>query len=322
MQWDAIVKTIEARLQGAPALTRFAPSPTGYLHLGHVVNALYVWGIARALDGKVILRLENHDRTRCKQEYEEALLQDLEWLDLIPDLGKPDQFRKGTCEYRQSDCEAHYQAALQELTEKGFVYACDCSRKRIQARQENYHQDNTSQAPDHREPGKPPLSTPPATDELRYDGFCRDRNLPFTPNSTLRLKLPDQPVTFEDIVLGPQTQYPANDIGDMAIRDNHGHWTYQFAVVVDDIRQGINLIIRGMDILSSTGRQILLAEMLGQDKRPIYLHHPLLVDASGKKLSKREFSADIHHLMMSGKPANEVLEEAASRAGLSQIPAL
>jgi glutamyl-Q tRNA(Asp) synthetase len=299
MHWEPLIAKIKDQLNAKPALTRFAPSPTGYLHLGHVVNALYVWGIARSLHGKVILRLENHDRTRCKPEYEAALLEGLEWLGLNPDLGKPADFRKGTCEYRQSDCEHHYQAALDKLIADGLVYACDCSRKRIQAR--------TGQ---------------PDTEELRYDGHCRGKKLPFSHGMTLRLRLPDKPVTFEDILQGPQTQWPARDVGDFALKDNHGHWTYQFAVVVDDMRQNINLIIRGMDILSSTGRQIILAEMLGQPQRPIYIHHPLLVDASGRKLSKRDFSADIHQLMLSGKPAKEVLQEAADLAGFDAIPAL
>ncbi len=273
-------------------ITRFAPSPTGYLHLGHVVNALYVWRAARAVGGKVVLRLENHDRIRCKQEYEAALLEDLEWLGFLPDFGLPAEFRAGACAYRQSDCEQHYAHALAELRAQGLVYACDCSRKRILAR--------TGQAD---------------TDELRYDGFCRDRGLEDAPGRSLRLQLADRTVHFQDLILGPQVQQPALEIGDVAIRDNHGHWTYQFAVVVDDLRQGINLIVRGLDILSSTGRQILIAEALGQQRQPFYLHHPLLTDASGRKLSKRDFDADIHALQQQGVEPSVVIAAAAYRAG-------
>jgi glutamyl-Q tRNA(Asp) synthetase len=293
MDFDSTVELIKARLDGQVAITRFAPSPTGYLHLGHVVNALYVWGIAHAVGGKVVLRLENHDRVRCKPEYEAALLEDLEWLGLEPDFGKPAEFRAGASDYRQSDCERFYWDALSRLQAAGHVYACDCSRKRILAR--------TGQ---------------PDGEELRYDGYCRERGLPLDTNETLRVRIPEVAVEFEDLLLGKQVQNPHQEIGDIAIRDNHGHWTYQFAVVVDDIRHGINLIIRGMDILSSTGRQILLAEMMGQEKRPLYLHHPLLVDAHGRKLSKRDFAADIHSLMLAGKSAKEVLLEAAALAGL------
>ncbi|HEX2901197.1 MAG TPA: glutamate--tRNA ligase family protein, partial [Bacteroidia bacterium] len=267
--------------------------PTGYLHLGHVVNALYVWKIARELGGEVVLRLENHDRIRCKPEYEAALLQDLEWLGFVPDLGKPEEFRAGASIYRQSDGEASYRAALDGLRARGLVYACDCSRRRIVAR--------ASQAD---------------TEELRYDGHCRDRGLADGPGLTLRLRLPDRQVSFEDGLQGLQIQHPSLEIGDFALRDNHGHWTYQFCVVVDDIRQDISLIVRGMDILSSTGRQIILAELLGQASQPLYVHHPLLVDAAGKKLSKRDFAADIHSRMLAGEPAKSILEEASALANL------
>nr|MBP8073836.1 hypothetical protein [Bacteroidia bacterium] len=128
------IEWILERLDGRVLRTRFAPSPTGYLHMGHVVNALYVWGVARACEGEVVLRLENHDRIRCKPEFETALLQDLEWLGFEPDFGKIAEFRAGVCDYRQSDCESHYQAAVLSLQQRGLVYACDCSRKQILAR--------------------------------------------------------------------------------------------------------------------------------------------------------------------------------------------
>lgn len=286
-------EVLHAMLDGKPLRTRFAPSPTGYLHMGHVVHALYVWGIAEAMNGQVVLRIENHDRTRCKPEYEVALLENLQWLGLNPDEGKPEEFRAGHTEYRQSDCGIHYQEALKTLQSQGKVYVCACSRKRIQAR--------TNQTD---------------LEELRYDGHCRDLNLKDAPGMTLRLRLPNRTVEFYDISLGPQSQHPLQDIGDFALRDNHGHWTYQFAVVVDDLRQGINVIIRGMDILSSTGRQLLLAEMLGQKIQPLYLHHPLLVDSAGRKLSKRDFSSDIHTLMLAGEDSVKVLLEIAALTGI------
>ncbi len=291
MSWPDL-KRIQGLLGDQALLTRFAPSPTGYLHMGHIVHALYVWGIAKALGGKVVLRMENHDRIRCKPAYETALLEDLEWLGLVPDFGTPSEFRAGACAYRQSDCEARYQQALARLRSQGLVYACDCSRKRILAR--------TGQID---------------VEELPYDGYCRDRHLQDGAGMTLRLRLPSQTVVFEDILQGRQVQQPAIEIGDVAIRDNHGHWTYQFAVVNDDIRQGINLVVRGIDILSSTGRQIILAEHLGHTTRPIYLHHALLVDAAGRKLSKRDFDADIHTLYSSGMPASQVIGQAAWLAG-------
>src|SRR5690349_15582036 len=111
-----------------PIVTRFAPSPTGYLHLGHVVNAIYVWGVARATGGEVLLRLEDHDRIRCRDDYERALLEDLDWLGFVPDRGRhPPQ--------RQRDTEERYVNALAALRECHLVYACDCSRKEIRDQQ-------------------------------------------------------------------------------------------------------------------------------------------------------------------------------------------
>jgi glutamyl-tRNA synthetase/glutamyl-Q tRNA(Asp) synthetase len=109
--------------------TRFAPSPTGYLHLGHVVNAIYVWGLARAASGQVILRIEDHDRQRCRREYETALLDDLDWLEFRPDIYPTEDFRRGRCDGRQSDRDHVYRRALEPLIARGLVYGCDCTRK-------------------------------------------------------------------------------------------------------------------------------------------------------------------------------------------------
>jgi glutamyl-Q tRNA(Asp) synthetase len=287
------LSAITDALGGRPLRTRFAPSPTGYLHLGHVVNALYVWGIARALGGEVVLRLEDHDRTRCKPVYEEALLQDLAWLGLRPDIGLPEEFQAGPCDYRQSDCHAHYTAALAQLQAQGRVYACDCSRQSIRAR--------TGQ---------------PDYEELSYDGHCRDKGLPFAPGCTMRVRLDAGEVHFWDALAGERQQAPAQQCGDIAVIDRNGCWTYQFAVVVDDLRHGISLVIRGMDIEPSTGRQVALMQLLGVTQPPLYLHHGLLTDSAGRKLSKRDFDADIHTVMLAGTPAEEVLAHAGRKAGL------
>ena len=288
---------LKVKLGGIAPLSRFAPSPTGHLHLGHVVNAIYTWGITQSLGGKVILRLENHDPVRCKPEFEKELLDDLDWLGFQPHFGTTKSFRAGTNPYRQSDCAADYALAFEHLQQNGLVYACDCSRKMILAR-------------------KPQA----AGEELCYDGHCRDRNLPLDEGHTLRLRLPDNKIVFEHLLIGKQTQHPATEIGDFAIRDNQGNWTYQFCVVIDDIHQNIDLIVRGMDILSSTGRQIILREMLqpGKLQRSSfrYAHHQLLTDANGRKLSKRDFDADIHTLPLNGVRASKVLGQAAFLANL------
>ncbi|HEX6106217.1 MAG TPA: glutamate--tRNA ligase family protein, partial [Gemmatimonadales bacterium] len=115
------VQALARRLPDRP-VTRYAPSPTGYLHLGHVVNAVYVWGLARALGGQVLLRVEDHDRTRSRPEYEATLLDDLDWLGLVPDLGLRPETRGSASAFRQSDCGDIYQAALERLTSAGLVF--------------------------------------------------------------------------------------------------------------------------------------------------------------------------------------------------------
>jgi glutamyl-tRNA synthetase/glutamyl-Q tRNA(Asp) synthetase len=270
------------RLPRAP-LTRFAPSPTGYLHLGHVVNAIWVWGLARALGGRVLLRVEDHDRGRCRPEYEQALLQDLAWLGLVPDLGPT----------RQRDAATVYHDTLAALEQLGLVYVCDCSRRDIAS--------DGGDVP-HR--------------ETRYPGRCRNRGLAPGPGRGQRLRLEPTLERFTDAMLGPQEQTPAEQCGDLLLRDRNGNWTYQFAVVVDDVRQGVDLVVRGADLLSSTGRQIALGRFLGRDQPPVFLHHPLLYRPDGAKLSKAASDTGIRELRAAGVPADEVLGRAAAVAGL------
>jgi glutamyl-Q tRNA(Asp) synthetase len=261
----------------APPLTRFAPSPTGYLHLGHVVNAIYVWGVARALGGRVLFRLEDHDRIRSRPEYEHALLEDLAWLGFEPDAGLDPLLR-------QSDTPEVYEQALAALRASTHVYACECSRKDI------------------------------GSD--RYDGRCRLRRLEAGPGRGIRVQLDAASETFDDALLGNVTQVPAEQCGDLLARDRDGHWTYQFAVTVDDQRQQVTLVIRGADLVSSTGRQILLARMLGRRNAPVFMHHPLIHAARGEKLSKSAGDTGVRELRSAGLTAPEVIGMAASHVGL------
>jgi len=261
-----------------PLVTRFAPSPTGYLHLGHVVNAIYVWGVARALGGRVVLRVEDHDRLRSRRKYEQALLEDLTWLGFEPDTGLAPLLR-------QSDTPARYEAALADLGRAHHVYACECSRKQIGGE--------------------------------RYDGSCRERRLEALPGRGIRVRLGPETESFTDALLGPLEQVPAEQCGDLLVRDLDGHWTYQFAVTVDDVQQGITLVIRGADLVSSTGRQLALARMMGRTTAPIFLHHPLLRDARGGKLSKSAGDTGVRELRAAGVSAPEVIGTAASLVGLT-----
>lgn len=262
--------------------TRFAPAPTGYLHLGHAVNAVWVWGVARAFGGQVLLRVEDHDRGRCRPEYEDALLDDLDWLGLVPDGMRTESFRHRMAHpQRQSDNDDRYAAHLAALESAGLCYPCTC---------------------------------PHAT---RYPGTCRTRGLPRDATPARRVVMEaGRPERFEDLRLGAQSQDPDLQCGDVLVRDRHGNWTYQFAVVVDDFEQGVDVVIRGEDILDSTGRQVRLARLLGRERPPAFLHHPLVRHADGRKLSKSTNDTGLRDLRATGHGREEVLGVAAFYGGL------
>lgn len=261
-------------------LTRFAPSPTGYLHLGHVANAIYVWGVAAARGGRVRLRIEDHDRIRSRPAFERALLEDLDWLGFVPDEGRDPVDR-------QSDRGGAYEEALRQLARTAHVYGCTCSRKDIG--------------------GEP------------YDGRCRERGLPMTAGTSIRVRLEPGVEHFDDLLLGPLDQDPAAQCGDLLLKDRDGHWTYQFAVTVDDLQQDITTVIRGADLLTSTGRQIRLAKLLGRLAPAQYLHHPLIRGAHGDKLSKAARDTGIRELREQGMSPEGVIGRAAAAVGL--VPA-
>ncbi len=271
-----------ALLRGTPPITRFAPSPTGYLHLGHVANAIFVWGIARATGGTVTLRLEDHDRIRSRAEYADACLEDLDWLGFRPDSGLSPL-------WRQCDRETRYGAVLASLVALGRVYACACSRREVGGE--------------------------------RYPGRCRDRGLPLDAGHGLRVRLDDGTQTATDILRGPLVQCPAEQCGDVLVRDRDGNWTYQFAVTVDDIDQGITLVIRGMDLVESTGRQVALMRLLGHPAVPAYLHHPLIYGKTGEKLSKAAADTGVRVLRARGVPPEAVVGRAAAAVGLAETAA-
>jgi glutamyl/glutaminyl-tRNA synthetase len=273
-------------------LTRFAPAPTGYLHLGHIVNAIYVWGMARARGARVLLRVEDHDRDRSRPEYERALLDDLDWLGFTPDLFSTDDFRAGRCESRQSDRGAIYADAARQLADAGLLYACACTRRDI-AR-----------------------ASTDTTDELKYPGTCRDLGLPLDAGVTWRVRMTPGVEGFDDALLGPQAQDPAEQCGDVAIRDRSGHWTYQFAVTVDDHLQGITLVVRGRDLLASTGRQIRLGRLLGRAEPATYAHHPLVMKSPTQKLSKSGRDSGVRDLRQAGWSPARVIALAAAQAGV------
>lgn len=258
------------------------------MHLGHVVNAIYVWGIARAQGLDVLLRIEDHDRIRCRPEYEMALLEDLDWLGFVPDAGRDPLLR-------QSDEPHVYESALTSLAQRHHVYACRCSRRDIGA--------------------------------MPYDGRCRELGLPWDVRRPEGLRLPAH---------GLRVQMPEGE--DILIRDRDGQWTYQFSVVVDDLRQDITHVIRGEDLADSTARQILLRGMLhdpppirlrqgsgGQATQPPqdpkFIHHPLILKPSGEKLSKSAGDTGVRELRAAGLSPEEVIGRAAAGVRLIGTPA-
>ncbi len=275
--------------------TRFAPAPTGWLHLGHVLNAEYVWDKAREYGGQVLLRIEDHDRERSRPECEAGILEDLDWLGYRADIFPTDAFRAGRCDGRQSDRGHVYRDAFEILRHKGLVYACDCTRRSLL--------EATA--------ARPGVDT----SELYYRGHCRDRNLPLTAGYGWRVCMEPGVESFEDVRLGTQRQDPSEQCGDVLLRDRHGNWTYQFAVTVDDWRQQIDFVIRGVDLLASTGRQIRMARLLGRAEPPAFLHHPLIMKRADQKLSKSDDDTGVRDLRERGWSPAEVIAAARTAGG-------
>ncbi len=258
-------------------ITRFAPAPTGYLHLGHVVNARHVWQAAHDRDGRVLLRIEDHDRQRSRPEYEAAIIEDLAWLG----------FQHDGAITRQSERDALYRKALQPLIDRELVYGCSCSRAEILT-----------------------VNGERAAAELRYPNTCRDRDIPLADDVGWRLRIEPGTESFFDEICGPQVQDPSAQCGDLLLRDRLGNWTYQFAVTVDDHLQKITDVIRGVDLLPSTGRQIRLARLLGRVDMPRFAHHGLVMKSATEKLSKSDGDTGVRDLRASGWSAESVLDEA------------
>jgi glutamyl-tRNA synthetase/glutamyl-Q tRNA(Asp) synthetase len=242
-----------------------------------------------------VLRIEDHDRTRCRPEYEQALLDDLDWLGFAPDEGTTADFRAGTSALRQSDHDWRYAAAITALEIRGLVYPCRCSRSDIARLVED----------------RP-------NEEMRYPGTCRDAAIQPEESMQRRVRLGPDRERFFDLLRGPQEQVPAEQCGDVLVRDRLGQWTYQFAVTVDDLDQKIDMVIRGEDLLESTGRQRALARLLGRKRSLHFMHHPLVRHPGGAKLSKSAGDSGVRELRAAGITPAEVLGRAAHAAGLSE----
>jgi glutamyl-tRNA synthetase len=287
-----------------PCRGRYAPSPTGHLHLGNASTALVAWLSVRARDGCFVMRMEDLDRGRVRPGLAESILEDLEWLGLDWDEG-PD--RGGPCSpYEQSRRTALYDRAFDELRAAGRVYPCFCSRKDIA---------EAASAP--QTPG----------DEARYPGTCREFG-PDDVSARLREKRPpawrfrvdpDQGQAFVDQVRGRCAPAGGVPPGDFVIRRMDGVAAYQLAVVVDDAAMEITEVVRGDDLLPSTVRQVILYEALGCSP-PGFAHVPLLLGPDGARLSKRHEGVTVRELRDAGLGPWEIVGRLAHLIGLRTTP--
>ena len=275
---------------------RFAPSPSGRIHLGNILCALLVWLSARQKGGKVVLRIEDLDTARCPRRYARQMEDDLRWLGLDwdqgPGVGGPDE------PYDQSERTALYQAALEKLEQKGLVYPCFCTRAELHA----------ASAP-HREAG-----------QVVYAGTCRNLTAAEAAEKAkqrppaLRLRVPEESWGFTDGHLGAYEENLARDCGDFLLRRSDGMFAYQLAVVVDDAAMGVTEVVRGADLLASTPRQLYLYRLLDAPP-PRYFHVPLLTAPDGRRLSKRDEDLDMGILREKYSP-QELLGALGHAAGL------
>ena len=264
---------------------RYAPSPTGRLHVGSARTALAAWLSVRAEGGVFVMRVEDLDGPRAVPGMAEAILEDLAWLgidwDAGPALGGPHG------PYTQSERFHLYEAALERLHGLERLFPCRHSRKDLQ---------RLATAP-HGSSGLPPYPTALRPSGLEPGWFAAHRN--GSPDAALRFLVHDRPVTFEDRVYGSVTEPVHETVGDFVLKRRDGVYAYQLAVVVDDLMMGITEVVRGEDLLASTARQIQLIDALG-GARPAYGHVPLVVNAEGQKLSKRDASLTLALLRAAG----------------------
>ena len=274
---------------------RYAPSPSGRMHLGNLMCCLLAWLSAKSKGGQVLLRIEDLDTVRCPRVYADAIMDDLAWLGLAADGPTPTVY--------QSERSGIYQQYYDILLKKGLVYPCFCSRSQLHA----------ASAP-HRSDG-----------QVVYAGTCRGlsdaevarRSLTRAP--AFRVQVPDEEIAFTDGHLGRYAENLARDCGDFYLRRADGVFAYQLAVVVDDALMGVTEVVRGSDLLSSTPRQLWLYRELGLTA-PQFYHLPLLLAPDGRRLSKRDGDQSLENLRARYTP-QEIIGKLAYVCGLQDTPA-
>ena len=269
---------------------RFAPSPTGRMHLGNVFCALLSWLSAKSKGGEWRLRIEDLDPDRSRRDFALQLMDDLQWLGFSWD---------GEVVWQSQRFEL-YEQYLKQLQDLGFTYPCFCSRADIMA----------TQAP-HETDGR-----------VVYVGTCRGKKLDEMAQNTpfaTRFMVPDEVIIFQDGHYGEQSVNLSKHCGDYVLRRKDGAWAYQLAVVVDDALMGITEVVRGRDLLLSTPQQLHLLHTLGFGA-PNYIHHPLLVNENGQRLCKRDKGMDLSILREKHKNPDEIVGFLAFLAGLLPSP--
>ncbi|MBP5259027.1 MAG: tRNA glutamyl-Q(34) synthetase GluQRS [Paludibacteraceae bacterium] len=266
---------------------RFAPSPTGRMHLGNVWCALASYLSVKSQGGRWVLRIEDLDPERSRQAYADQLMRDLEWLGLQWDEGP----------YYQHNRSDYYASLLEQLSDD--IFPCYCSRSDLLS-----------------------ASAPHASDgRAVYSGRCRSLTLEqrqlaaMHKQPSLRMRVPDAAISFQDRVYGPRTYSLARDTGDFIVRRSDGVFAYHLAVVADDHAQGVTEIVRGCDLLPATAPQLLLYDRLGFP-RPVYAHIPLLVASDGSRLCKRDKALDLGALQASGVSPERLFGSLGAASGL------
>ena len=267
---------------------RFAPTPSGRLHLGNLLCCLLAYLSVRQKDGRFLLRIEDLDIPRCPQRLSLQAIEDLSWFG----------FRWDEEPLWQSQRTAVYQQHLDALSKKGLIYPCFCTRAQLMA----------SVAPNLGDTQVIYQRTCASLTNEEIETLSKNRS------PAMRLRVPDEDVSFTDGMYGEQTENLARDCGDFILRRSDGLFGYQLAVVADDALSGVNEVVRGRDILSATPRQIYLLRQLGYPV-PEYIHIPLLMDWEGRRLAKRDKDLDLSALSKRFT-AEELLGKLAYSAGI------
>jgi glutamyl-tRNA synthetase len=286
------------RLRDRGPSGRYAPSPSGPLHLGNARTALLAWLQTRLAGGRFIMRMEDLDRSRVRPGCAKQIVDDLRWMGLDWDEG-PD-IGGETGPYEQSARDDIYAVALSRLREAHSVFPCFCSRKDI----------------------RQAASAPHGPDEPIYPGTCRERDSAFEEqvrrSPALRYRVRAGRIEVEDVVTGAIVQDLSRDVGDFVVRRSDGVFAYQFAVVVDDALMGVTDVVRGVDLCESTPRQLALLRELDLPA-PRYWHVPLMADDDGNRMSKRDGSESVMMFRARGGQPAELVGQLAASTGLCPL---